>query len=214
MAGGIGLHGADGNVGGHVAAVDGTIVAVSTHDAADVSVSGDACVGKGEVVDVGAVSCPTEDSFVVVGYAVAALVDANAADGLVITVEVAVEVAVVAVAADGGVVVLSALGVVPRGGMAVGDVVHHLEVRAFVCGASIYVGGQQVEVAGGLDLVRVLLGAATVPCPRRGGSEHHHKQQHRCPPCCAQPRGQRRENVFLNTHSYCLFLIIYLSRRV
>ena len=84
-----------------MAAVDGTIVAVSTHDAADVSVAGDACVGKGEVVDVGAVSCPAEDSFVVVGYADVALVDANAADGLVITVEVAVEVAVVVVVSDG-----------------------------------------------------------------------------------------------------------------
>ena len=165
-AGDRGLHGADGNVGGHVAAVDGAFVVVA-HDAADVEVAGDAGVGKGEVVDVGAVSCPAEDSFVVVGYAFVALVDANAADGLVITVEVAAEVAVVAVASDGLEVVLVARKIVPVAGVGIVDVVGELEVLAavavFLAGLAVCAVdavGQQVELV--LVIYHVGVGAGTL----------------------------------------------------
>ena len=150
-----GPHGADGNVGGHVAAVDGTIVAVVAHDAADVVVAGDAGVGKGEVVDVGAVSCPAEDALVVVCTAVAVLVDTDTADGLVIAVEVAAEDAVVAVeaASDGLEVVLVARKIVPVAGVGVVDVVGELEVLAavavFLAGLAVCAVdavGQQVEL--------------------------------------------------------------------
>ena len=70
---------------------------------------------------------------VTIGAAI--FIDADAADGVSVTIEVAGELAhVVAsfVVADGGEVVLCARGVVPVGGVAVGDVVHQLEVLAVI----------------------------------------------------------------------------------
>ena len=166
---GIVQHGADGNVVGHVAAGDGAVVVA--HDAAGVVVAGDAGVGEGEVVDVGTV-CPAEDALVFVGVATAALVDADAADGLFIAVEVAAEVAaaVVIVASDGLVVALSARGSVPVAGVGVADVIGELEVRAAVAVAlevlavcAVDAVGQQVELAGVFDEVGLALAAIAVP---------------------------------------------------
>ena len=60
--------------------------------------------------------------------------------------------------------------------MRVGDVVDQHEVMALVIGAAVHVGGQLVEVGGGLDLLRTGLGALAVPCPRRGRGEQHEEQ--------------------------------------
>ena len=146
---GNGLHGADGYVGCHVAVADGAAEVIS-HDAAGVVVASDAGVGEGEVVDVGAPYL-AEDALVAVGDVVASLVDADAADGVAGAVEVALEVAVVAVvvASDGHVVAFVWLFAVPSivGGIAVGDVVGQLEVLAAVVARAVVDAlGQEIEL--------------------------------------------------------------------
>lgn len=78
---------------------------------------------------------------------------------------------VVVVAADGRVVVLGALGIVPLGVVGVGDVLGQHEVLAAVVVATVYVGGQLVKVGGARNLVGVGLGAGATAestvCPRR-----------------------------------------------
>ena len=98
-------------------------------------------------------------------------------------VVVALEGAFLAVvdAADGGVVALFAVHVVPIGGVAIGDVLSLLEVHTVVIRAVVHVGSQLVQVVGTGNQVRVGTGAATTPCPRRGRREQHHEQQHGCP---------------------------------
>ena len=168
VAVGTGLHGADGYVVGHVAAGDGAVV--GAHDAAGGFVTGDAGVGEGEVVDIGTGVCLAEDALVVVGGVVAALVDADAADGIVIAVEVAAEGAVVAsvVASDGLEVALVAIEVVPIVAGGVLDVVVELEVRVVVVVGGLAVCavdavGQEVELAGVFDDVGTALAAVAAP---------------------------------------------------
>ena len=173
---GIVLHGADGYVVGHVAAAEGATVAVDARDAAGVPEAGDASVGEGEVVDIGAVSCIAEDALEAVGVATAALVDADAADGVAVAIEVAHEgaVVVVEVASDGLEVVLGAVGVVPLCVGFVVDVVGELEVLAAVAVGlaglavcAVDAVGQKVELAGVFYEVGVAFRAFS--CPGDGG---------------------------------------------
>ena len=136
-----------------------------------------------------------EEALILVGIGFAALVDADAADGVVRAVEGAAEVAVVraVVASDGLVVAFGAIGIVPRSGVVVGDVLGQHEILASVVVAAVHVGGQLVEVCGARNLVGGGFGAAATAestvCPRRlcGHGEHHCEQQHRRPPDSCAP---------------------------
>ena len=133
-----------------------------------------------------------EEALILVGIGFAALVDADAADGVVRAVEGAAEVAVAA-SSDGLVVAFGAIGIVPRSGVVVGDVSGQHEILAVVVVAAVHVGGQLVEVCGARNLVGVGFGAAATAestvCPRRlcGHGEHHCEQQHRRPPDSCAP---------------------------
>ena len=197
---GTGLNCIDGNIGSDMAVADGTLV--NAHDAADFFKAGDASVGKGDTTDDGAAANQAEETLVRVGgKIIAALIDADAADGVALAVEVAIKVVVgvdVAVSADGGVVVLLAARVVPVGVMRVGDVGGHLEREAAtvvggglvaadaVSACAVDIDGEVVQVVGAADFVvaacRGVLDAADgILRPRRRGCEQHHEQREGCP---------------------------------
>ncbi len=130
-------------VGGFFAAV-ADVTAVVAHDAAGEISGGDAGVGEDDAPYVGTSSHAEEALMpipegVKLVVAVVSLIDADAADGVALAIEVAIEGVVVAgdiarlvEAADGGVVVLLARGFVPSRSVAVGDVGSELEVLALV----------------------------------------------------------------------------------
>ena len=143
------LESVDGDVGCNVAVGDGA-AGVFARDAADIFIASDAGVGKRNAVDVGTTAyIPKEalESFIV---AVAAFIDAYTTDGVAVAVEVATEGTIITgvdEVADGGEVVLGARGVVPVGGVAVGDVVGELEVLAVVVAdAVVDARGEQFEL--------------------------------------------------------------------
>ncbi len=120
------------------------VTAVVAHDAAGEISGGDAGVGEGDAPYVGT-SSHAEEALMpipvgaILVVAVVSLIDADAADGVALAIEVAIEGVVVAgdiarlvEAADGGVVVLLARGFVPSRSVAVGDVGSELEVLALV----------------------------------------------------------------------------------
>ena len=129
------------------------------HDAADVSITGDAGIGKNDVLDGGAAN-PAEQSLVLAWVTVSGLVEPYAADGVPLAIEGAAEVlvAVAEVAADGGEVLV---GVAEACG-AVGDVggLHEGEVLAVV--AEIDIDGEVVEVGGRGDGIGVVAMAGEV----------------------------------------------------
>ena len=98
---------------------------------------------------------------------VTALIDADAADGFSVAVEVASERMVVAT--NGGIVVLGAGGIVPCGGVSVGNVITQLEVSvlvvvAIVVAASIDALSQQVELGRALNQIGIACtGAGAFP---------------------------------------------------
>ena len=104
----------DGDGGGGVAVLDGAVI-ILAHDAAHILATRDAAVADGDVPHRAATDV-AEEAFVVV-----ARTDADAADGVAAAVEGTAEAS--AAGADGGVVAaLCAFGVVPLGGIAVGDI--------------------------------------------------------------------------------------------
>jgi len=151
-----------------VAVADGAVV--FAHDAACAIVAGDACVGEGDATDVAAALA--EETLVNVGPVVAGLIDADAADGVALSIEVASEGAdlVTEVAADGGVVVLVFVSLLF--GVAVGNVGPQHEVLALVAiGGTVVARGvvdalcQQVELFLIIYDVGVGLGARALGGP-------------------------------------------------
>ena len=130
------------------------------HESADVSITGDAGIGKDDVFDGGPVN-PAEQSLVHAWGGGAVLVEAYAADGMVLAVEVAAEVLVAAVevAADGDEVLIS----VADAHGAVGDVVAQHEIGAAVGFAALHRCRQGIELRRGGDDIGAARGAAATP---------------------------------------------------
>ena len=162
----------DGDVGEGVAVGDGAALVVVAHDGASGVVAGDAGVGEDDVFHLGTVADSAEEALRPVGVGSATLVDADAADDVVLAVEGAAEVAVVVVAvvvADGLVV---AVGVTVAVG--VSDVGFEAEVLAAVVVGGLAVGavdavGEQVELVFIIYKVGVGGGAGALGGPVDGG---------------------------------------------
>ena len=157
--------GVDGDGAEDVTAGDGA-AGVSAYDATGAAMTSDAGVGEGQVVDVGAKVCITEEALI---DAVIIIETTDAADGLVVAVEVATESSAVIIS-DGLVVVLGAGGIVPVGLMAIRDVGGELEELACVvvdclAVAAIDAAGQQVELLGVVDDVGIVLVAGADGSP-------------------------------------------------
>ena len=174
-------NGMDGDVTAYAAVLHNAAITavyfIISRDAADILLTGDAGIGQDDVPD-GGTTGHTKETLVAVCIGDAAFIDADAADGMALTVEGAAEVsiAIVNTSAYGGVVVLHAGGIVPVGGVGVADVITQHEVRvAEVVGGvavgAVHVLGQQVEAGGGGDDVRVTTTAASRPNLRPLGVE-------------------------------------------
>ena len=105
----------------------------------------EAYTGEDDILHLAATSNMAEETLVVVVIVCAALVDADTADGVALTVEVAVELLIGI--SDGGVVVLIVTCV------GVSNVVHHLEVAVAIVVAAVHAGGQEVELLGVVNKV-------------------------------------------------------------
>ena len=91
---GLVLNGVNEDIGCNMAVADGVTVFVDvipTHDTASVLPGRDAGVGKFDVFDRG-IGQPAEDTLVFVSDSIATLIDAYAADGVVVAVEVTIKV--------------------------------------------------------------------------------------------------------------------------
>ena len=144
---GAALNGVDAHVVAHVALLDGGIEG-SARDAADTVVSRNAGIGEGDAPHITALLDCSEEAQITIVQA-AALIDADAADGVAAAVEGPLEA--VAFSADGGVVILGAVGIVPVGGVRVGDVGTLLEELAAEVISCVDKRGQQVKVGGAAD---------------------------------------------------------------
>ena len=159
----------DVDAAGYVAVGYGAAVIVA-YDTANVFKACDAGVCKGEVMDVGAYYI-AEDALVTIYVAVSTAIDAYAADGLIVAVEVALEgvLTIVIFAAYTLKVVLLARGIVSAIG--VRNVITQPEVHARVGCAVVHFSGQQVEIGGVLNKDGVSLTVASrdaaIPCPCR-----------------------------------------------
>ena len=142
------------------------VVARNTTGALVFTANGDAGVGERDVLHLSTVKC-TEETLVVDGP-----VDADAANGVALTVEVASEVmgsAFVIVGSDGGEVALT----LAEAGVTVGDVAAQFEVGVGIGIGGVSVGtvhllGQQVETLGAGDDVclvgcRAVVGTRYIP---------------------------------------------------
>ena len=125
-----------------------------SRDTTHILSAGDAGIGQDDIPD-GGINCTTKETLVAVSSGGTALVDADAADGMALTVKRAAEISQVAIniAADGGVVVLGAGGIVPIGGVGIGDVGIQFEVLAVKVFAAVHQRGQQVQTGGRSDSV-------------------------------------------------------------
>ena len=152
---------ADEDRGCGVAIGDGATIEY-TDDSGCVFVSGNVDIGDGEVLHLAVdIVKATKDSLITVIRGVgAAFIDADAADCLIVTIEVTIERFVDF--ANGGVVA----PILAKVGVAVGEIVHQLEVLACVVGAAIHAGGKEVELLGIVNLIRIRLGPA---CTRFSG---------------------------------------------
>ena len=151
----------DGDLGRGLAAVNGTAF-VPAHNTGAVTTSGDTGIVENDVLHLSTTAYQAEETEALTCFGA---IDADAADGHTVAVEVTAEVTAIGgsarIKADGGVVVLLARGVVPCGGgsqscvrgLVEVEVVHQLEVLAFVVRAAVHVGGQLVQVVDGFDLV-------------------------------------------------------------
>ena len=155
-----GLAARDADVEGEAVRDGGAVVA---DDAAAIGVAGDVGVGDDDVADGAAVRVAEEgEGGVALVEGVAASVDADAAHDVAVAVEVAAEG--LAVAADGGEVVLGASFVVPRGRVGIGEVGAEREVGAAgVLFALVDEDGEGVELAGREDEVGGVRGAGAGP---------------------------------------------------
>ena len=145
------------------------------HNAANLSATSEDGIAHGEVVDVGFAG-GSEDAYVGIAVAIAAPIDADAADGLAVAVEVALECVVIIAITDGRVVA-------GRGrAAAVVEGLFETEVRLRVGRTVVHVRCQLIEVGVAGDEERVAAGAAALPCPCRHSREHHCGQRHRRPP--------------------------------
>ena len=137
----------------HNAASPG-VICDKSRDATHILHAGDAGIGQDDIPD-GSTTCTTKETLVAVSRGDTALVDADAADGMVLTVKRAAEISPVAVkiAADGGEVVLGAGVIVPISSVGIGDVGTQFEVLAVKVVAAVHQRGQQVQAGGGGDSV-------------------------------------------------------------
>ena len=104
-----------------------------SHNAANINSTSDAGIGQNNVLDSGTRS-RTENTLIAGGDHI----DADAADGMALTVEGAFESIIVT---DGGIVILFAGGIVPGGGVVVGDVSTQTEVLTTEIVAAVHQRG-------------------------------------------------------------------------
>ncbi len=159
------LHSVDADIGGHGTVLHSGVENVSCNAAHSISAS-NACVGKVYSSDGAATANCAEEALISIGIIFAAPVETDAADGVSLAVEGALETMVIG--ANGGVVVLGAGGKIPRSGVGVGDIFTQLEtdlvaVVGRIAIQAIHVLGQQVQALGGGDDVGVALRAAARP---------------------------------------------------
>ena len=146
----------------HYAASPAVICDIS-RDATHIFHARDAGIGQDDVPD-GGTTCHTKETLVAVSIGVTALVDADAADGMVLTVKRAAEksITIVNTSADGGEVVLGAGGIVPIRSVGIGDVGTQFEVLAVKVVAAVHQRGQQVQASGCGDGVGLVLAAVGI----------------------------------------------------
>ena len=143
-------HSVNADVGSHGTILDGSVVVQPTRDATDIVTSCDTSIREINVLDCAVTCNPAEEPM-----RIGVLIDAYAADGVVVAVEGTLEGVIVIT--DGCVVVLFAGAVVPVGGVGIGDVAAQLEVEAAAVVAAVHVLRQQVQALGGGDGVRIAL---------------------------------------------------------
>ena len=172
---GIALHSVDADIGSYGAVLNGGFENIACYTPHFV-IACDAGVGQIDALD-GAVADFSEEALAVIRISIAALVEADAADGVVLAVEGTFECVVIDT--DSSIVVLGAGSIVPLGGVGVGNVVRLAEGKAgAVVVARVYhqgqvahvecsinfvgIGLQLVEVAGGPGVVFIKRGAEAV----------------------------------------------------
>ena len=142
----------DADIGGHGAVLYGGLEDISSY-AAHIVMTSDAGIGQVDSLD-GAAFVDGAGGAKKALIGEIGLIDAYAADGVVLTVVDTAEHVVTR--ADGGVVVLGAGGIVPRGGVGVGDVLRLKEGEAVaVVAAVVHVVGQVAQVSRGLDVIGI-----------------------------------------------------------
>ena len=152
---GIVRHGVDGHIVGHGAILDGALERIACNPA-DIVFARDTGIGQMDTLDSAVVEIAKE---ALKGF-VSFIIDADAADAVVLPIEGASERG--GIGAYGGIIVLGAGAVVPRGGVSVGDVggLHEGEALAIV--AEIDIAGKVVEVGCRGNLVGVVAEAVEV----------------------------------------------------
>ena len=147
----------DGSVEDEAVLDGGRVIAIDMPgDATNKIITCDAGISEGDIFD-GAFPDTAEETLIIcIGF-----INSDAADGVAIAVEDAAESFVFVT--DGGIVVLSAGGIVPSGVGLVIDVVAKFEVLATVfVDAVVHIAGEQVETGGCGDGVGLVLAAVGI----------------------------------------------------